>query len=142
MSRKPTSADTPLAKKLGLGGDIVITVRHEPPGFAGELGDIGETVWQRTLLAPLDIVITFHTHRVALDAELPKLAAALGPDGAIWVALPRGSAAIDSDLDDDVVRASLRTAGWTDDKSISIDGDWAGLRFIRRKDERHHRRRR
>ena len=141
MSRKGASADTPLLKKLGLVGDIVFTVRREPSGFAGQLGDIGDAVWQRSLMAPLDVIVAFHTHRVSLQTEWPKLTAALGPDGAVWIAVPRRGAGIDTDLDDEAVRSTLRPTGWSDDKSIGIDDFWTGLRFVRQRDERHRRKR-
>jgi len=141
MSGKAPAAGTPLPKKLGIDGDVVFTVRREPAGFAEQLGDIGAAVWQRSLLAPLDLIVAFHTHRIALEADWPRLTAPVAPDGAIWVAVPRRGAGIDSDLTEDVVRSILLPTGWVDDKSISVDDTWTALRFVRRKDERHRRRR-
>jgi hypothetical protein len=127
---------TPLAKKLGIDGDVVFTVRHAPSDFAITLGDIGNAVWQQSLLAPLDVVVAFHTVRKALVAEWPKLTAAMQPAGGIWVAWPKRSAGVPTDITEDVLRAELLRTGWVDNKVCAIDDTWSGLRFVMRKELR------
>jgi hypothetical protein len=127
---------TPLAKKLGIEGDVVFTVRRPPADFAQMLGDIGDAVWQQSLLAPLDVVIAFHTARSALVAEWPKLTTPLQPDGAVWVAWPKRTSGVPTDITEDVLRAELLRTGWVDNKVCAIDDTWSGLRFVRRKELR------
>ncbi len=123
---------TPLAKKLGITDDTVFTVRNAPPGFAATLGDIGGAVWQQSMLAPLDMVVTFHTRRAALELEWPKLVGPLTPDGAVWIAVPRPSSGAQADLDEGRIRYFADKAGWDDTKACSIDEHWTALRFVRR----------
>jgi hypothetical protein len=128
-----------LPKKLGLGGEIVFTVRHAPAGFAETVaadGGIGDAIWQQSLLAPLDLVVAFHGRRDLLVAEWPKLIAPLAPDGAVWVAWPKPTAGVDTDLDADALRSVARSSGWVDDKACSIDDTWSALRFVRRQEPR------
>jgi hypothetical protein len=128
------SSASPLPRKLGLHGDIVFTVRHAPAGFADALaaaGGTGEAVWQQSLLAPLDLVVAFHTRRDHLVADWPRLTAPLAPDGALWVAYPKPGSGSVSDLDAAAVRAAAGPDRWTDDKSCSIDDTWTALRFVR-----------
>lgn len=130
---------TPLPKKLGLTGEIVFTVRHAPPEFARLLeadGGTGDAVWQQSLLAPLDVVVTFHTRREALVAEWPKLTAPLSPAGAVWVAWPKRTSGVDTDITEDVLRAEILPTGWVDNKVCAIDDTWSGLRFVQRKELR------
>ncbi|MCB1000253.1 MAG: hypothetical protein KDB40_13240 [Acidimicrobiales bacterium] len=130
-----TGTASPLPKKLGLSGEIVFTVRRAPSGFAAQLaaeGGTGDAIWQQSLLAPIDLVIAFHTHRALLVAEWPKLTAPLAPGGGVWIACPRPGAGLDTDLTEDAVRAALLPTGWVDDKACTIDAAWSALRFVAR----------
>jgi len=131
---------TPLPKKLGIVGDVVFTTIGEPPEFAATLGDIGDAVWQRSLLAPLDVVITFVTARAQLERLWPKVVAPLTPAGASWVAWPKRTSGIASDLTEDVLREVLLPTGWVDNKVCAIDERWSGLRFVLRREHRKVRR--
>ena len=128
-----SSAPVRLAAKLGITGGVIFTVRHEPAEFADLLGDIGTAVWQRSLLAPIDVVVTFHRQRSTLLAEWPKLAAAAEPNGAVWVAWPKATSGVATDITEDVLRAVLSRTGWVDNKGCSIDEVWSGMRFVQRK---------
>lgn len=127
---------TPLNKKLGIVGDAVFHVRRAPAGFAGLLGDIGDAVEQRSLLAPLDVVVAFHTSCAALLTEWPKLAAAAEPNGVVWVAWPKKTSGMPTDITEDVLRAKLLKTGWVDNKVCAIDDTWSGLRFAQRVERR------
>src|SRR5687768_3643856 len=130
---------TPLPKKLGIDDDSVFTVRHAPPDFAVTLGDVGGAVWQKSLLAPLDVVISFHTTRTTLVADWPKLTEAVQPDGAVWVAWPKKVSGVATDITEDVLREVLLPTGWVDNKVCAIDATWSGLRFVQRKELRRPR---
>jgi len=127
---------TPLPKKLGITGDAVFHVRRPPDGFEDTLGDIGDAVWQRSLLAPLDVVVAFHTSRAALVTEWPKLTAAVEPNGVVWVAWPKKTSKVPTDITEDVLRAELLPTGWVDNKVCAIDDTWSGLRFALRLERR------
>jgi hypothetical protein len=130
---------TPLTKKLGITDDTVFTVRHAPRDFAATLGDVGGAVWQRSLLAPLDVVVAFHTTRETLIAEWPALTDAAQPAGAVWVAWPKKTSGVATDLTEDVLRELLLPTGWVDNKVCAIDATWSGLRFVQRKELRRPR---
>jgi len=129
-----------LPKKLGIVGDAVFTVRHAPADFAETLGDYGDGVWQRNLMAPIDVIVAFFTERKALLAEWPKLTEAAQPAGAVWVAWPKKSrdvtSGVSTDITEDVLRAHLLPTGWVDNKVCAIDNTWSALRFVMRKDNR------
>ena len=127
---------TPLPKKLGIVGDVVFTVRHAPADFADTLGDYGDAVWQRSLLAPIDVVIAFFTERKALLVEWPKLTEAAQPEGGVWIAWPKKTSGVVTDITEDVLRAQLLPTGWVDNKVCAIDNTWSALRFVLRKENR------
>jgi hypothetical protein len=123
---------TPLATKLGITGDAVFTVIGGPDDFAETLGDYGAAVWQRSLLAPLDVVVAFFTARDRLLGMWPKLTAPVAPAGAVWVAWPKKSSGVATDITEDVLRELLLPTGWVDNKVCAIDATWSGLRFVLR----------
>ncbi len=127
---------TPLPKKLGIVGDVVFAVRHGPADFAETLGDYGEAVWQRSLLAPIDVVVAFFTEKKKLLGEWESLTEAAKPAGGVWVAWPKKSSGMATDITEDVLRKVLLPTGWVDNKVCAIDDTWSGLRFVLRKENR------
>ncbi len=133
---------TPLPKKLGIVGEVVVAVVDAPPGFADTLGDIGDAVWQDSLAAPVDVVVAFFVERGALVAAWPALTAAAQPRGAVWVCWPKRASGVPTDLTEDVLRAELLPSGWVDNKVCAVDATWSGLRFVLRTELRPGGRRR
>ncbi len=131
-----SAAGKPAREKLGIAGEIVFHVRHAPEGFVENLGDVGDAIHQRSLLPPLDVIVAFHTHRVALLAEWPKLAAAAEPGGMVWIVWPRRGSDVPTDLTEEVLREELLPTGWVDNKVCGIDETWSALRFGQRPERR------
>ena len=127
---------TPLPKKLGIVGDVVFVVVDPPKDFPETLGDYGEAVWQKSLLAPIDVVVAFFTSRAKLVAAWPRLTKAAAQDGGIWVAWPKKSSGLPTDITENVLREELLPSGWVDNKVCAIDDTWSGLRFVLRKELR------
>ena len=132
---------TPLPKKLGIVGDVVFVTVDAPPEFEATLGDYGEAVWQQSLLAPVDVIVAFFTSRAKLGAAWSRLTAAVQPVGAVWVAWPKKSSGIATDITENALREDLLPTGWVDNKVCAIDDEWSGLRFVMRKELRPAKRR-
>ena len=54
------------------------------------------------------------------------------PADGLWIAWPKKSAAIETDLDFDAVQQIGLANGLVDNKSCSVDEDWQALRFVYR----------
>jgi hypothetical protein len=132
----PGYSGTPLPKKLGIVGEVVFTVVDAPDGFAETLGDYGDAVWQKSLLAPLDVVVAFFTSRAKLTAAWAKLTDVTVENGGVWVAWPKQTSGVATDINENVLRAELLRTGWVDNKVCAIDDTWSGLRFVKRKELR------
>ena len=132
---------TPLPKKLGIVDDAVFTVLHAPPSFKETLGDVGTAIWQRNLMLPVDVMVAFFTQRTRLRTEWLDLTEAAQPDGAVWVAWPKKTSGVASDITEDTLRADLLKTNWVDNKVCAIDDTWSALRFVLRKEHRHTRKR-
>ncbi|HEX5386477.1 MAG TPA: DUF3052 domain-containing protein [Gemmatimonadales bacterium] len=126
-----------LAEKLGIKPGMRVIAVGAPPGYAALLAPLPADA---TLVARLGrdarLIHAFFEQRAALDAGLPRLAAALARDGALWISWPKRSAASgsprESDLTENVVRAAGLALGLVDVKVCAVDERWSGLKFVRR----------
>jgi hypothetical protein len=128
---------TPLARKLGLRPGFAVAWVGAPDGFQALLGGLpaGVTVRGR-LRGPLDLVVCFVTARRDLERRLPALRAALAPAGMLWVAWPKRSSGVATDMTEDVVRDVALPTGLVDTKVCAIDATWSGLRLVVRRELR------
>jgi hypothetical protein len=78
------------------------------------------------------VIVAFFTRRSELERRFPRLAAALEPDGGLWIAWPKRSSGVATDLTEDVVRQIAIANGRVDNKVCAIDNTWSGLRLVYR----------
>jgi hypothetical protein len=123
---------TPLPKKLGIKPDHRIALLDAPAGFETDtLGELppGVTIRHRAR-APLDAIVAFVRSRSELERGLEAWRAALDPAGGLWIAWPKQSSGVDTDLSDGVVREAGLATGLVDNKVCAIDATWSALRFV------------
>ena len=87
----------------------------------------------------LDVVVFFVLELAALRARFASLADALQPAGGLWVAWPKRSSGVATELDENIVREFGLAAGLVDNKVCAIDATWSGLRFVWRLRDRPQR---
>ncbi len=108
-----------------------------PDGFGMTLGELPPGVVVRDRLrGPLDVIVAFFDSVAALERRLPALKRALDHDGGLWIAWPKRSSGIATDLGDRVVRELGLAAGLVDNKVCAIDAVWSGLRLVYRLSDR------
>jgi hypothetical protein len=125
---------TPLPKKLGIREQSRIAFVNAPKDFAAYLGLLppsAEVV--KRVTKPLDIILLFVTEERVLAREFAKLAAKLATNGMIWIAWPKKSSGMSTDLSFDRVQRIGLDAGLVDVKICAIDETWSGLKFLHRK---------
>jgi hypothetical protein len=128
---------TPLPKKLGIREGDTVAFRGAPEGFAATLGALPDAVRvKRRAAPPVDVVVAFFTDRAELARGLEALAAAIHPDGALWVAWPKRASGVETDLTEDVARDLALPLGMVDNKVCAIDETWSGLRLVHRLENR------
>ena len=128
---------TPLRKKLGIGEDARVAFPGAPDGFGELLGELppGVTVRSRAS-GPLDVIVFFTKRRVELERRLPVLRRAMEPAAGLWVAWPKRSSGVETDLTEDVVRDLGLANRLVDNKVCAIDETWSGLRLVIRLEDR------
>jgi hypothetical protein len=128
---------TPLPKKLGIREGSRVAVVAAPEGFDSVLGALPSGTQLRThARGRLDVIVFFVTRRAELARRFPSFARALEDDGGLWVAWPKQTSGVATDLGFDAVQQVGLDAGLVDNKVAAIDGTWSGLRFVYRVTDR------
>jgi hypothetical protein len=125
---------TPLAKKLGIVADCRLAIIDGPADFTIDLPE--RVVMRAAVRGPLDVCVFFTTSAARLGARWPKLTASMTPNGGLWVAWPKKSSGVRTDITEQTLRDLLLPTGWVDNKVCAIDATWSGLRFVLRKELR------
>ncbi|MDQ1741100.1 MAG: hypothetical protein QOE53_2752 [Pseudonocardiales bacterium] len=126
-------SSTPQAKKLGLKPGYRVRIAQPPDGWTLDqpadllTAEEGE---------PADVIVSFFRSAAELPARLPALAAAIFPQGALWVAWPRRAAGHHSDITENLLREEALPLGIVDVKVAALDDDWSALRFVWRVENR------
>jgi hypothetical protein len=87
----------------------------------------------------LDVIVFFVTRRAELTRRFPVFARALVAYGGLWVAWPKKTSGVATDLTFDAVQDVGLDVGLVDNKVCAIDGTWSGLRFAHRVEDRPRR---
>lgn len=129
---------TPLPRKLGIKEGARLALVGAPGAFLeSTLVPLPDRVEVRARArGPLDVIVFFTTSRAELERRFGKLAAALAPAGALWIAWPKRASGVATDLTEDVLREVGLPQGLVDTKVCAIDETWSGLRFVIRKENR------
>jgi hypothetical protein len=127
-------AGSPLLKKLDIKPNLTIALVAPPEGFEDLLGELPDGVALQTRMTKeTALAIWFIRSRRELDVTADYLGARLQSGGSAWVVYPKqtGRYKVDFNLND--VRATMLEAGLVDYKVCSVDADWTGLKFTRKK---------
>jgi len=82
----------------------------------------------------VEVLVFFTTSRDELERRFSALKQTLAPADGLWVAWPKKSSRLESDLDFDAVQRIGLDAGLVDNKSAAIDDEWQAVRFVYRRD--------
>jgi hypothetical protein len=131
---------TPLPQKLGIKPGARLALVRAPEGFERVLNPLPEGVRLRTQArGAQDVVLFFATRRAELDRRFDALARTIEPAGGLWIAWPKRTACVATDLREGIVRELGLAHGLVDNKVCAVDDTWSGLRFVYRLDHRSSR---
>jgi len=122
---------TPLWQKLGLKPRMRLLALEAPPNLDALLS--GAPDLQRLArAATFDCALAFASTRSTVTAMLARLEPKMPDGGLIWIAWPKKTSGVSTDLDEDAVRRIGLAAKLVDVKVCAIDATWSGLKFVRR----------
>lgn len=127
----PGYSGKPLAAKLGIKAEHVVLLDNAPAGFEIEGLPVGTTVVRRAGRSSYDVVLAFCPDRARLTKRLPILLPKTTTAGMIWIAWPKRSSGVASDLNDNGIREVALPLGVVDTKVCAIDSTWSGLKLVR-----------
>ncbi|MCY4448682.1 MAG: DUF3052 domain-containing protein [Chloroflexi bacterium] len=128
---------TPLPRKLGIKPGATLAIENAPTGFDATLGELPDGVrYADEGEAGIDVLVAFHLSRETLESSFPAQAHRIVPNGGYWIAWPKRSSGVPTDITEDVLREVLLPTGLVDNKVCAIDETWSGLRFVVRKELR------
>lgn len=123
---------TPLAKKLGVKDGHRVAWLGAPEGVIDALDppDDVELVTSLRGARPLDVIVLFTTSRRDLQKRFGAAQKRITKSGGLWIAWPKKSSGVATDLGDAFVRDYGLGCGLVDNKVCAIDETWSGLRFV------------
>jgi DUF3052 family protein len=127
----PGYSGTPLAKKLGIKDEFRIALLDIPGDVRAELrGALEKCRIVEPARGALDFVFLFAKSRAQLEHKVMTTARALAPAGILWIAWPKKSSGVRTDLDENIVRETGLGAGLVDIKVCAVTDVWSGLKFV------------
>lgn len=118
-----------LAKKLQIKPGMKVALVNVPAEVAAMLRPLpdGATISGSTTA---DGVIAFAKDDAELRKIAPHAVKALRADGLLWLAYPKGSAKMKTDLNRDVLRETIAERHSLEGVSlVAVDGTWSAMRF-------------
>jgi len=123
----------PLTQKLGVKPGATVVLIDAPEGAEALLEPLPEGVTlRRGNRGRREMTLWFVTERAIFERRLESVAAAVG-EGTLWMAWPKRSSGVETDIAEDTIRDVVLPAGLVDTKVCAIDETWSGLRLTRRR---------
>jgi hypothetical protein len=130
---------TPLPTKLGIQEGHRVALLGAPAGFAAVLGDLPTGVIVQTRFAgkaAFDVIVVFVTKRAELAARIDAARARMTPAAGLWIAWPKKSSGVATDMTEQAIRDVALPTGLVDNKVCAIDDTWSALRLVIRRELR------
>lgn len=119
-----------LARKLGIQPDTRVAVVGAPKGYPRALGELPDGVSLRThARGNVDLLMFFVTRRSELSRRFGSFVRALDREGALWIAWPKKTSGVATDLAFATVQEIGTSLGMVDTKVSVIDDIWTAVRF-------------
>ncbi len=126
---------TPLPRKLGIQAGHLVALVGAPAKFS--LGELPARVVRKLAgKHPFDVIVAFVTARGELAARIADGRARMAEDGGLWIAWPKKSSGVATDMTEQAIRDVALPTGLVDNKVCAIDETWSGLRLVIRRELR------
>lgn len=133
-------SDTPLLNKLGIKADKSILFINAPVEYLDSLGEIPRST--KLPNSKSDFIHAFFIHKSELLESSKLLVENISVNGVLWISWPKKSQKfIESDITEQDLRDVFLPLGVVDIKVCSVDDTWSALKFVWRKKELDHNKR-
>ena len=121
---------TPLERKLGIKPGHRVLLLNAPDGFSLD----APVVRRASGLA--DVILSFHTERRDLERRIGVLRERMEQNGRLWIAWPKRSSKVPTDITENVVREIALANALVDNKVAAVSEIWSGLQLVIRVKDR------
>ncbi|MBF9252939.1 YdeI/OmpD-associated family protein [Pontibacter sp. 172403-2] len=118
-----------LGKKLQLKPGSNLLLLNAPAEVADILAAEGYTSSNAALAGSYQAVLLLVHSKQELEQFAPQSVAALKPEGMLWIAYPKKTSGIKSDLTRDKGWKVLADLGYAPIRQVAVDDTWSALRF-------------
>lgn len=118
-----------LLQKLKIGAEESFLILNLPASLQGPaLQEIGHNTAPQPGKAYAHVLL-FVSAAAEIQRQIPIVLAAIAAGGKLWIAYPKKSSSIKTDISRDTGWAPVAAAGWGPVIQIAIDDTWSALRF-------------
>jgi hypothetical protein len=127
-----------LPKKLGIVADMqVALIGGAEDGLEEIIGELPEGASINTRIGALTRLVLYAAHSLReLDAAINHAQTYLPEGASFWIIHPKTAAKQHTDFNQNDVRSLALASGFVDYKVCSVDAQWSGLKFARKKTPR------
>lgn len=115
---------TSLSQKLQLKANQSLMLINPPANYADFLA--AENI---NIADISEAVLIFVNSLAETNQIIPAALDSLQPDALAWVAYPKGSSGVKTDVNRDKLWDALKPTGWRPVRQIALDNVWSALRF-------------
>jgi len=119
---------SPLPSKLGVKENSKLALLHAPPSFAMEIPTGVEV--RRRAQGRVDVIVAFFFRSTVLEHQIEAMGQMIFPSSSLWIAWPKRSSGVTTDLSDRAIRDIALPLGLVDNKVCAIDETWTALRMV------------
>ena len=123
---------TPLPQKLGIKEHHAVAILGAPAGFAATLGALptgARIATKVTAKSTHDVLIVFVKKKADLVARIDALRPHMTPAAGLWIAWPKKSSGLRTDLTEDVLREVGLPTGMVNNKVCAVNETWSTARM-------------
>jgi len=115
-----------ITKKLNMKPGQRLWVLNPPEDFQQILDGVDITAEGS---APAEAVLLFVGSLAELKASAPGGLGAVDRKGLMWIAYPKSSSGVKTDINRDTLWEAMKPSGWRPVRQVALDGTWSALRF-------------
>lgn len=145
MAKKPNPAGysgTPLPQKLGIKPGSKVAVIDTPATAMSTVAELAATgpidmkFVDGARATPYDVILLFCENQWSFTGRFHQAKSRMAQNGGLWIAWPKKSSGVPTDLTENTIRDLALAAGLVDNKVCAINETWSGLRLVIRLENR------
>ena len=120
---------TSLIKKLQIKPGVSLLLQNAPEGYLATLQKELEGINLASNLEEFAAILLFVNNLTEVSQLAPAAIAVLPPEGLFWIAYPKGTSGVKTDVNRDRLWNAITPMTWRPVRQIALDEIWSAVRF-------------